>query len=76
MERITGKNWTLGGIYIPLYRLEDKGFLKSNLGDPTRERGGKRKRFYSITTKGKTALKSQRRIERAILAELEKEHLD
>jgi DNA-binding PadR family transcriptional regulator len=70
IEQSTRKKWTLGGIYIPLYRLEEKGFLRSDLGSPTRERGGKRKRYYRITRKGKEALKAHKRIQTAMWAEV------
>jgi DNA-binding PadR family transcriptional regulator len=66
IEQTTQKKWTLGGIYIPLYRLEEKGFLKSELGSPTKERGGKRKRYYRITRKGKEALKAHKQIQMAM----------
>jgi DNA-binding PadR family transcriptional regulator len=39
-----------------LSRLEKKGFLRSEFGDATPERGGKRKRFYKVTPHGKKAL--------------------
>ena len=68
IEQTTHKKWTLGGIYIPLYRLEEKGFLISELGSPTRERGGKRKRYYHVTRKGKEALKEHREIQSAMWA--------
>jgi len=68
IEQTTQKKWTLGGIYIPLYRLEEKGFLKSELGSPTKERGGKRKRYYRITRKGKEALKTHKKIQAAMWA--------
>lgn len=71
IEKTTQRKWTLGGIYIPLYRLEEKGFLWSELGSPTRERGGKRKRYYSVTGRGKEALKAQRRIQAAMWAEID-----
>ena len=37
IEEFTGKKWTLGSIYIPLYRLERMGYLESFLGEPTTE---------------------------------------
>jgi DNA-binding PadR family transcriptional regulator len=39
-----------------LNRLEEKGFVKSKLGEATSTRGGKRKRYYTITNAGKSAL--------------------
>ncbi|MBN1271693.1 MAG: helix-turn-helix transcriptional regulator [Candidatus Aminicenantes bacterium] len=42
---MTGKYWSIGAIYVPLDRLENKGFLSSRLAEPTSERGGKSKRL-------------------------------
>ena len=46
----------LGVVHAVLNRLEDKGFVKSKLGEATSARGGKRKRFYLVTNGGKAAL--------------------
>ena len=70
IEKTTKRNWTLGGIYIPLYRLEENGYLSSELGTPTKERGGKRKRYYRITKKGKEALRVQRQVQTAMWAKI------
>jgi DNA-binding PadR family transcriptional regulator len=45
-----------GAVHTTLSRLEEKGFLSSKMGEPTAERGGRRKRFYSVTAKGQIAL--------------------
>ena len=76
IEQATQKKWTLGGIYIPLYRLEEKGFLTSDLGSPTKERGGKRKRYYRVTRKGKDALNEHREIQSAMWADVGKASLE
>lgn len=60
---ITGKYWSIGAIYDVLDRLMQKGFLKSNTGDPVPERGGKSKRYYQITKQGSRALEEIRRIQ-------------
>ena len=59
--KATGSSWTLGAIYFPLQRLEDKGLLTSFLGNPTAERGGKGRRYYRITDSGLEALAVTRR---------------
>src|SRR6195256_6847727 len=46
---------SIGAIYATLDRLETKGYVKSQLGDPTPERGGRSKRFFQVTAKGITA---------------------
>ena len=52
----TGKNINVSAIHTVLYRLEEKGFLESKLGEATSSRGGKRKRLFYITPFGKKAL--------------------
>lgn len=47
----------LSAVHVTLYRLEDKGYLKSSLGGGTNERGGRRKRIYTITNAGMALLK-------------------
>ncbi len=47
----------LSAVHVTLYRLEDKGLLKSSLGGGTNERGGRRKRIYTITNAGLAMLK-------------------
>jgi PadR family transcriptional regulator PadR len=63
LNSVTGKKWTLGTIYGPLYRLEQNGYLASSLGSPSAERGGKSKRFYKVTPKGLQALQEIRRLQ-------------
>jgi len=48
---------SLSTVHITLYRLEDKGLLKSDWGEPTDKRGGRRKRFYEMTSFGMELLK-------------------
>lgn len=63
MESRTGRSAAIGAIQTVLKRLEDKGFVTSEFGEATPERGGKRKRYYTITGEGYkmlTYLKDQR----------------
>ena len=46
----------LGVVHAVLNRLEEKGLVKSELGEATAKRGGKRKRFYVLTGAGKVSL--------------------
>ena len=48
---------SMGALHTGLYRLEQKGYLKSKLGKPTNVRGGKPKRFFTVTAGGQKALK-------------------
>ena len=52
LSDMTGKYWSIGSVYVPLDRLENKGYVKSYLGNATAERGGKAKRYYEITDDG------------------------
>lgn len=56
IEGRTDRSISIGALHSTITRLEEKGFLKSWLGDPTQERGGRRKRNYEITQQGKIAL--------------------
>lgn len=58
----TGADWSIGAVYMPLNRLAKAGFLKTIIGDPTAERGGKRKKYYRLTPRGRKALAFARRI--------------
>jgi len=50
----------LSAVHVTLYRLEDKGLIKSKLGGATNERGGRRKRIYAITSAGMATLKEMK----------------
>jgi PadR family transcriptional regulator, regulatory protein PadR len=56
LEKSTGRSVKLGVVHAVLNRMEEKGLVKSKLGEATSTRGGKRKRFYDITNGGKAAL--------------------
>jgi PadR family transcriptional regulator, regulatory protein PadR len=59
--RCTGRAASRGSIYITLDRLETKGYLKSRLADPTPERGGRAKRYYTLRPRALEALRESRR---------------
>lgn len=60
-----------GALYTTLMRLEHKQLVASTLGDPTPERGGKAKRFYSVTGAGRTAITAAQRAYRSLMNGLE-----
>jgi PadR family transcriptional regulator PadR len=65
IERRAGKPVSFGAVYATLDRLQKKGLISSELGEPTPERGGKPKRFYRIEGPGERALgEAQARAER------------
>jgi DNA-binding PadR family transcriptional regulator len=55
-ESQTGRPVSIGAVHATLTRLEDKGFLTSEMGASTAERGGRRKRIYKITAYGRKTL--------------------
>ncbi|GAA4395797.1 hypothetical protein GCM10023187_03170 [Nibrella viscosa] len=57
LEEHTGRLVTFGTVHNTLIRLEEKGFVTSELGGATTERGGRRKRLFRITALGSRALK-------------------
>jgi PadR family transcriptional regulator PadR len=59
-ESQTGRAVSIGAVHSTLNRLEKKGFLNSAMGKATAERGGRRKRIYTITAYGKKALETAR----------------
>jgi len=58
-ERV-GREVNLSAVHVTLYRLEDKGLVKSIMGGATNERGGRRKRIFSITNAGLATLKAMK----------------
>lgn len=56
IENRLDRKVSVGAMRTALSRLEKKGFLKSEFGEATAVRGGKRKRFFSVTPHGKKAL--------------------
>ena len=59
-ELQTRRSVSIGAVHSTLTRLEDKGFLKSEMGKSTAERGGRRKRIYTITAYGRKVLEASR----------------
>ena len=65
IELRVGREVSIGAIYATLDRLEAKGYVKSHLGDPTPERGGRSKRFFRVSAKGMAAVnRSHRALQR------------
>jgi DNA-binding PadR family transcriptional regulator len=61
IARCTGRSVSRGSVYVTLDRLETKGYLRSKLGDPTAERGGRAKRYYTLRPRALEALRDSRR---------------
>jgi PadR family transcriptional regulator, regulatory protein PadR len=62
LERHRKRDVSLGSVYAALERLESKGLVSSNLGDPTPARGGKAKRYFRITNAGLEQVRESRRV--------------
>jgi DNA-binding PadR family transcriptional regulator len=56
IENCTGRDPAPGALYTTLDRLEEKGLVRSQMGDPTPERGGRSKRYFTVSAKGLKAV--------------------
>jgi PadR family transcriptional regulator len=66
----TGQSVSIGSLYITLQRLERKGLLKSRLGEPSPDRGGRAKRYYELTRTGLSLLRRECRLTQRMWAGL------
>ena len=62
IEERAGRTASVGALYTVLGRLEDKGYVSSDLSDPTPERGGRAKRHFRVERAGRAALKRTRTV--------------
>ena len=62
IKSVTGRTVNMRAIHTTLYRLEEKGFLASELGGATKQRGGRRKRLFRITNAGQIAITESKNI--------------
>lgn len=62
LEQQTGRTITTGAVHAALQRLENKGFVKSHMGEATPERGGRRKRLFTVTLAGSRMLHEVRAV--------------
>jgi PadR family transcriptional regulator PadR len=56
IEKQADRRLNISAVHSVLTRLEEKGLVKSRMGEPTDERGGRRKRIFLLTAAGKRAL--------------------
>ncbi len=61
IEELGKRTVTRAALYVALDRLEESGLVRSTLGDPTPERGGRAKRYFTVTTTGLRAVKDAQR---------------
>ena len=62
IEQQMNRSVNLGAVHSALNRLQEKGLVSSEMGGVTPERGGRRKRLYSVTAYGKRALEEIRQV--------------
>lgn len=67
LQECTDRDPAPGALYNTLDRLEEKGLLKSKAGDPTPQRGGRSKRFFSVTSSGIEAVSRAQRAYQRLL---------
>lgn len=61
--KMTGETWAMGALFVTLDRMFRKGYVQSWLSEPTRERGGRRKRLYKILPPAVEALNRVRNLQ-------------
>ena len=73
VEKTTGRDVTMGAVYSALDRLEDKGYVRSMMGEAAQKRGGKAKRLFEATALGLKVVKDVRRVRERIWSQIEAE---
>lgn len=64
LKDLVSRDVSIGALYATLERMENKGFIRSSLGEKTAERGGRAKRYFEVTAKGKeTAKQTKKQLE-------------
>jgi PadR family transcriptional regulator PadR len=71
LQARAGRNASPGAVFTTLERLETRGLVASRYGEPTPERGGRRKRFYRLRAEGRRALAHALEVERRVADGLE-----
>ena len=56
LDRQTGRSVSISAVHAALHRLQEKAMLSSRMGEATAERGGRRKRLFTVTALGSRAL--------------------
>jgi DNA-binding PadR family transcriptional regulator len=66
----TKRDVRLNQVHASLQRLEEKGMIRSKMGDPTPERGGRRKRIFTITALGRQTLNEMHEVHTQLWSQL------
>ena len=76
LKSAAGTSLSLGTIHTILYRMENDGLLKSNLGGSSNKRGGRSKRLFSLTAKGYRVTQEIQQIRNALWTRISPEQLN
>jgi len=66
----TGRSVKLNQVHSALQRLEEKGMVRSEVGGATAERGGRRKRLYTVTAYGQSTLQQIQEVRNSFWSKL------
>lgn len=72
LEEQADRKISIGAVHAAVNRLEDKGFLESRFGEPSKSRGGKRKKLYRVTMFGQKALTESRDLRQRLWTQIPK----
>lgn len=72
IEQRSSRRVSISAVYTTLERLEQKGLVRSWVGEPTAERGGRRRRHFDLLPAGGRALKLAHEAYAGMLAGLER----
>lgn len=70
LEEKLAKKVNISAVHVALKRMENKGYVESDYGGITNERGGRRKKYYSITSLGKKVLDRQYELRTSIYRQI------
>lgn len=68
VSKVMQRTISYGTLYSYLDQIFRKGYVTKTVGDPTPERGGRRKTFYRLSSDGRKALKTSHKLQKAIWA--------
>jgi PadR family transcriptional regulator PadR len=72
IDKQTGRSLNISAVHSVLKRLEEKGLVSSTMGDPSAERGGRRKRIFLLTAAGKRALEEANEMRNQLFSQIPK----
>ena len=72
IEKQTGRTLNISAVHAVLKRLEDKGFVTSEMSEPTGDRGGRRKRIFLLTAAGKKSLEEANELRNQLFNQIPK----